>query len=74
MTKLSVIESGRYLFYDVRLSANQTYSCGTCHQQKFAFTDGLPVAVGSTDESHHFGSMSLVNIAFALTRMGELNT
>ena len=59
------IELGRYLFYDVRLSANQTYSCGTCHQQKFAFTDGLPVAVGSTDESHHFGSMSLVNIAFA---------
>ena len=25
----------------------------------------IAVAVGSTDESHHFGSMSLVNIAFA---------
>src|SRR5262245_42596950 len=30
---------GRVLFYDTRLSANQTVSCGSCHEQKHAFTD-----------------------------------
>ena len=59
------IELGRYLFYDVRLSGNQTYSCGSCHQQALGFTDGLPVAVGSTDETHRFGAMSIVNSAYA---------
>ncbi|MEE2644502.1 MAG: MbnH family di-heme enzyme [Myxococcota bacterium] len=61
------IELGRYLFYDTLLSENQTYSCGTCHQQALAFTDGLPVAEGSTGEQHTLGSMSLVNVAYAAT-------
>ncbi|MEE2788960.1 MAG: MbnH family di-heme enzyme [Myxococcota bacterium] len=61
------IELGRYLFYDTKLSGNQTYSCGTCHQQALAFTDGRPVAVGSTSDRHHLGSMSLVNAAYAAT-------
>jgi len=29
------IELGRMLFYEKRLSGNNTMSCGTCHQQKF---------------------------------------
>jgi cytochrome c peroxidase len=61
------IELGRYLFYDVKLSGNQSYSCGTCHQQELAFTDGRAVALGSTDEHHTLGSMSLVNIGYAAT-------
>ena len=61
------IELGRHLFYDQRLSGNQTYSCGTCHQQELAFTDGRAVALGSTDEEHTLGSMSLVNIGYAAT-------
>src|SRR5213596_2181956 len=36
---------GRYLFYDVRLSGNQTQSCGSCHRQELAFTDGRPHAI-----------------------------
>jgi cytochrome c peroxidase len=27
---------GRYLFYDKRLSLNQTQSCATCHRQEKA--------------------------------------
>ena len=38
---------GRRLFYDQRLSVNETMSCGTCHMQRFAFTDAKPVAVGA---------------------------
>lgn len=31
---------GRFLFYDSILSQNKTFSCASCHQQKFAFSDG----------------------------------
>jgi cytochrome c peroxidase len=58
-------ELGRRLFYDSRLSANQTQSCATCHQQTRAFTDGRAGSVGSTGEVHRRGSMSLVNVAYA---------
>jgi len=56
---------GRYLFYDTRLSGNGTQSCGTCHEQARAFTDGRSRSVGSTGQMHPRGSMSLVNIAYA---------
>ncbi|MVN78033.1 cytochrome-c peroxidase [Hymenobacter sp. HMF4947] len=37
---------GRQLFYDTRLSSSGTVSCGSCHQQSRAFTDGQALAVG----------------------------
>jgi cytochrome c peroxidase len=61
------VELGRHLFYDKRLSANGTQSCGSCHEQARAFTDGKPRAVGSTGEVHPRNSMSLVNVAYAGT-------
>jgi len=62
MAKVSL---GRMLFYDTRLSGNQTMSCGTCHIQALAFTDGKARAIGSTGVVHPRGSMSLVNSAYA---------
>ena len=64
MTKEKV-ELGRYLFYDKRLSLNQTQSCGTCHRQERAFTDGRGRGLGSTGELHPRGPMSLVNVAYS---------
>lgn len=61
------IELGRFLFYDTRLSGNQTYACANCHQQDKAFSDGLPQAVGSTGELHPRSAMSAVNVAYAAT-------
>ncbi len=58
------VELGRHLFYDPRLSGNQTQSCGSCHRQDLSFTDALPVSVGSTGESTPRGSMSLLNVAY----------
>lgn len=58
------VELGRRLFYDTRLSGNQTQSCGNCHRQELAFTDALPVSVGSTGEETHRGAMSLTNVAY----------
>ncbi len=55
---------GRRLFYDARLSANGTQSCGSCHSPELAFTDGRGRAQGSTGMRHPRGSMSLANVAY----------
>ncbi|HVT45812.1 MAG TPA: cytochrome c peroxidase [Thermoanaerobaculia bacterium] len=57
-------ELGRRLFYDVRLSGNGTQSCGSCHQQRRAFTDGRATAIGSTGEMHRLNTMTLSNVAY----------
>jgi cytochrome c peroxidase len=59
------VELGRHLFYDKRLSGNQTQACASCHLQEFAFTDGLAVSEGSTGEHTPRNSMSLANVAYA---------
>jgi cytochrome c peroxidase len=55
---------GRRLFYDRRLSANGTQSCGDCHQQSHAFSDGKPVAIGSTGQPHTRNAMTLTNAGY----------
>ena len=59
------VELGRHLFYDTRLSKDGTMSCGTCHQQQLAFTDGLVLPVGVTGDTVPRNTMSLTNIAYA---------
>ena len=56
---------GRHLFYDLRLSADQSISCATCHIQASAFSDPRAHPVGVTGESHPRGSMSLANVGYA---------
>ena len=50
------IELGRYLFYDPRLSLNEDVSCGTCHHQERAFSDGRVASLGTTGPSFAFPS------------------
>ncbi len=40
------VELGRALFFDKRLSQDNTIACASCHMAKFAFTDGKPVSAG----------------------------
>ncbi len=58
------VELGRYLFYDKRLSGNETQSCGSCHQPQYGFTDGKANAEGSTGQIHRRSSMSVVNVGY----------
>ena len=58
------VELGRYLFYDKRISVNGKESCGSCHRQELAFTDGRARAEGATGQLHPRSSMSLVNVAY----------
>ncbi|MEC9441798.1 MAG: MbnH family di-heme enzyme [Myxococcota bacterium] len=64
---LEKAELGRHLFYDKRLSGNETQACAGCHKQELAFTDGLAEALGSTGQAHFRSSMGLTNIAYSST-------
>ncbi|CAH0524183.1 Cytochrome c551 peroxidase [Allocatenococcus thiocycli] len=55
---------GRHLFYDTKLSGNQTMSCESCHQQAMAFSDGVKLPTGSTGEVLHRNSQTLTNVAY----------
>jgi cytochrome c peroxidase len=53
---------GRFLFYDPILSLDSTISCGSCHKQELAFTDGGAISAGVFGRTGTRSSMSLVNI------------
>jgi cytochrome c peroxidase len=55
---------GRVLFYDTRLSANNTVSCGSCHVQKNAFVDPKRFSKGFGGKLTDRHAMSLVNLRY----------
>jgi len=61
------VELGRHLFFDTRLSGNQTQSCGSCHSQELGFADGIPLPTGSTGERLDRNSQGLLNVAYNST-------
>lgn len=61
------VELGRHLFYDRRLSANETQSCADCHHQALAFSDGLATPQGSTGDMVPRSSMALTNVGYRAT-------
>ena len=56
---------GRMLFYEKKLSADNTVSCGSCHQQAKAFTDGKALSEGVNHGLSSRNSMSLTNLLWA---------
>ncbi|PKN58229.1 MAG: di-heme enzyme [Deltaproteobacteria bacterium HGW-Deltaproteobacteria-14] len=58
------VELGRRLFYDARLSGNQTQACASCHEQDNAFAEPLTTSVGATGQRHFRNAMSLTNVAY----------
>ena len=40
------VRLGRWLFYDTRLSADNTLACASCHKPEFAFSEATPVSTG----------------------------
>jgi cytochrome c peroxidase len=56
---------GRYLFYEERLSGNNTMSCATCHAPAMAFTDGNAVSNGIDGIAGRRSAMALINLGYA---------
>ena len=59
------IELGRALYFDVRLSANDTIACATCHSPKLAFTDGQPVSMGIGTQKGGRSAPTVINRVFS---------
>lgn len=58
---------GRRLFFDNRLSGNESFSCSSCHQTLHAFAEPRKTAVGATGEQHRRNTPSLTNVAYNLS-------
>lgn len=53
---------GQFIFYDTRLSGNNTLSCASCHNPTQGWSDGRPQAVGL--QTGRRNSPSLWNVAY----------
>jgi cytochrome c peroxidase len=62
----AAFELGRRLFYDARLSRNNTISCGSCHIQSAGFTQhGHSVSHGVDDRLGTRNSPPIMNLAWS---------
>lgn len=53
---------GRVLFYDTRMSINNSVSCATCHQQARAFADNVSFSTGFEGKLTFRNSMPIQNL------------
>jgi cytochrome c peroxidase len=56
---------GRWLFFDTRLSADDTISCSTCHLPEYAFSEPTPVSTGIRGQMGGRKAPSFVNAVYA---------
>lgn len=61
------ITLGRYLFYDTKLSYNQTKTCVSCHDPSMAFTDGYRTSSGADGFNLKHNAISLLNVKYRST-------
>jgi len=58
------IELGQKLYFDQRLSIDNTVSCATCHDPRKGFADGKPVAEGVKQQKGARNSPTVLNAAY----------
>lgn len=58
------IQLGRHLFFDTRLSGDNTMSCATCHLQDHNFSDPNRFSTGITGAIGDKNAMAIVNLAW----------
>ena len=62
---------GKLLFFDKRLSANDTIACATCHRPALAFTDGQPVSTGIHRQQGGRSAPTALNRLFSSTQFWD---
>jgi cytochrome c peroxidase len=60
------VRLGRWLYYDTRLSADNTISCATCHRPENAFSEPTPVSTGIRGQKGARKAPTFINAAWAL--------
>ncbi len=64
-------ELGRALYFDSRLSADNSVSCASCHAVKSAFTDNLPNSVGIRGQHGNRSAPTVINRAYTLAQFWD---
>lgn len=70
MTK-DKVELGRLLFFDKRLSKNNTIACASCHIPELAFTDGQPVSTGIHRQQGGRSAPTSINRGFSTVQFWD---
>lgn len=58
-------ELGRLLYFDKRLSSNQTVSCASCHNSPCAYSDCRAIAIGINHSEGTRHSPTIINAAYS---------
>ncbi len=62
---------GRILFYDKRLSQNNSIACASCHKQEIGFSDNKIFSTGVRNYETTRNAMQLVNNAYQIAHFWE---
>jgi cytochrome c peroxidase len=65
------IALGQKLFFDGRLSADETVACSTCHDPARAFTDGRPVSIGIKGHVGQRNAPTILNALYNKTQFWD---
>jgi cytochrome c peroxidase len=64
-------ELGKLLYFDNRLSADGTVSCASCHEPRFAFTDGAATSTGIRAQKGTRSAPTIINRAYSLAQFWD---
>jgi cytochrome c peroxidase len=65
------VELGRYLYFDRRLSADDTVSCASCHDPGHGFTDGAAVSTGIRGQKGNRSAPTILNRGYSLAQFWD---
>jgi cytochrome c peroxidase len=65
------IALGEKLFFDGRLSADETVACSTCHDPARAFTDGRPASIGIKGRVGQRNAPTILNALYNKTQFWD---
>ena len=64
-------ELGRILYFDKRLSADETVACASCHAPEHAFTDGAAFSTGIKSQKGGRSAPTVINRAYSLAQFWD---
>lgn len=65
------MELGRALYYDKRLSVDNTIACADCHNPKYAFTDGKAVSAGVRNQLGGRSAPTVINRLYSVEQFWD---
>jgi cytochrome c peroxidase len=65
------MELGRVLYYDKRLSADDTVACADCHNPEFGFTDGKAVSTGIRGQKGGRSAPTVINRVYSVEQFWD---